>query len=201
MIRSHAFALLVSTAIVAVAPAGMAAAPVSRIAKAPTQAWTVDMAHSRLGFRGATEGTAFEGNFRRWNARINFDPKKLATSSVVVSVDTGSAFTGNQDRDQTLPTDDWFSIKHFPTATFVSTRFVDQGKGHYQAIGDLTIKGIKRPVTLPFTLAINGDAAQVSGTLPLNRTAFNVGAGKWKTPDEVGTTVTVVITLAARKAR
>ncbi len=178
-----------------------AASPARSASTAVAQTWAVDKAQSRIGFRATEEGTAFEGNFKNWNAAINFDPKRLAASKVVVNIATGSAFTANADRDQTLPSDDWFAVKRFPTATFVSQTFVDQGGGKYQVTGDLSMKGVHRQVTLPFTLTITGDVARATGTLVLDRTLFNVGAGKWKAPDEVGTKVTVVVTVVARKAR
>lgn len=177
------------------------AAPMAASAAAPSNAWVVDKAKSALAFRGTLEGTPFDGTFRRWDAQITFDPKKLAASKVVVTIDTASAFTNNPDRDQTLPTDEFFAVKRFPKATFVSTRFVDQGGGRYQAIGELTIKGVKKPVTLPFTLAINGDVALMKGSLVLNRTAFGIGSGRWKTDDEVGLNVTVNVNVTARRSR
>ena len=171
---------------------------VSTAAQAAT--WTVDQAHSRIGFRATQEDAKFEGYFRSWSAAISFDPKHLATSHVNVNVALASAFTGDKDRDSYLPTDDWFGVKRFPTATFAATKFTDLGGGRYQAVGDLTIKGVKRQVTLPFTLAITGDTAKMSGELALDRTWFNVGAGKWKDPAEVGTRVTVVVTVLAKAA-
>ena len=78
-------------------------------------------------------------------------PKALATSKVVVSIDTISAATGDADRDQALPTADWLAAQAFPKASFVSTGFKDLGGGRYQASGDLTLRGVKKPIVLPFT--------------------------------------------------
>ena len=163
--------------------------------------YTVDHAHSRLGFKGVVEGAPFDGTFRSWDAQISFDPKALATSKVSVSVDVASAVTGDKDRDETLPTDDWFAVKRFPRAVFTANRFVDHGGGHYEAQGELVLKGVRRPVTLPFTLAISGGVAKMTGTATLDRTAFNVGSGKWSTPDEVAKAVTVVVDLTAHAGR
>lgn len=179
----------------------LAAALIAAPAVADAATWTVDQAHSRLGFKATQEDAGFEGYFRSWSASISFDPKHLSTSRVNVNVALGSAFTGDKDRDSYLPTDVWFDAKRFPTATFTATKFVDQGGGRYQAIGDLSIKGVKRQVVLPFTLAITGDTAKMSGELVLDRTAFNVGSGKWKDPAEVGTKVTVVVTILAKAQR
>ena len=166
---------------------------------APAPGWSVDGA-SKLGFTGKMSGEAFNGVFRRWTAQIAFDPKNLAASKVAVTVDVASAATGDADRDQALPTDDWFAVGRFPRATFVTRSFNDLGGGRYQAVGDLTIRGVSHPVTLPFTLTIAGDTARVNGQLALNRAAFGVGQGKWATGDTVDTQVAVTIALTAHRA-
>ena len=173
----------------------------SALIAGPTAAanWVVDKAQSRLGFKGVVEGDVFDGSFRKWDARISFDPKALATSKVLVTIDTGSAYTGDADRDGSLPTPEWFDPKRFPTATFAANRIVDLGGGRYQAIGELTVKGIKKPLVLPFTLAIIGDVAKMQASLVLNRTAFGIGSGKWNSDELVGTKVTVVGNLTARR--
>jgi len=187
---------LISAAIIA---AGLLALGPPTLA-APAPNWAVDAANSKLGFRGAMNGDAFNGVFHRWSAQIAFDPKNLAGSKAVVSVDVASAVTGDADRDQAMPTADWFSAQTQPKATFVATAFKDLGGGKYQASGDLTIRGVKKPVVLPFTLAISGDTARMNGSLVLNRTAFGIGQGQWKTGDVVATEVTVTVALTARRA-
>ena len=184
---------------VLIVSAMLALAPIAASA-APAATWTVDAANSKLGFRGAMNGDAFNGTFRRWSAQIAFDPKNLAGSKASVSIDVASAATGDADRDQAMPTADWFSAQTQPRASFVTTAFKDLGGGKYQAAGDLTIRGVKRPVVLPFTLAISGDTAKMNGAVVLNRTAFGIGQGQWKTGDVVATEVTVNIALTAHRA-
>jgi polyisoprenoid-binding protein YceI len=161
--------------------------------------WSVDPATSKLGFQGRMNGDVFNGLFRRWTAAIVFDPKQLAKSKAVVSIDAGSAATGDADRDQAMPTDDWFAAKRFPQATFTTAAIKDLGGGHYQAIGDLAIRGMHKPVVLPFTLTISGDTARMNGALVLNRTAFCIGQGRWSTKDVVDTSVTVNVALTAHR--
>jgi polyisoprenoid-binding protein YceI len=161
--------------------------------------WVVDPG-SKLTFQGVMNGEAFTGAFRRWTAQIVFDPKALGASKAVVSVNVASASTGNADRDQALPTDDWLSASKFAQAAFVTRDFRDLGGGKYVADGDLTIRGEKRPVTLPFTLVINGDTARMNGAIVLNRTTFGVGQGQWKTGEVVDTKVTVNVDLTAHRA-
>ena len=175
---------------------GLTAGP----ALAAPAVWTVDPAASKLAFQGAVNGTSFTGVFRRWNAQIVFDPKALAASHVAVSVDLASAASGDADRDQTMPTADWFWVAKFARASFVSHAFRDLGGGRYLAVGDLTLRGVTRPVSLPFTLAVAGDKAVMHGATVIDRTAFGVGQGQWKTGDVVATKVTVNVALTAHRA-
>jgi polyisoprenoid-binding protein YceI len=178
---------------------GLAAlAPAAWAAPAPN--WTVDPS-SKLGFRGVMGGDAFNGTFRRWSAQIAFDPKNLTGSKVVVSVDAASAVTGDADRDSALPTADWFDAAKFPKATFVTRSFRDLGGGKYEALGDLSLRGVTRPVALDFTLQISGDKAVMTGQTVLDRTAFGVGQGQWKAGDTLKPQVVVVVALSARQAR
>lgn len=184
----------------AAAVLALAAAPAIAAPAAPP-AWAVDRAASRIGFQGAMNGQGFNGGFSRWDAKIAFDPANLPASKVTAVIDTGSARTGDQTRDEALPTDDWFSIKVFPRATFVSRKITAAGPGRYVAQGDLTIRNATRPVTLPFTLAIAGDTARMQGSLPLDRAAFGVGQGQFKGGDTVALKVQVNIAVTAKRVR
>ena len=163
--------------------------------------WQVDPAASRLGFHGAMGGQGFDGAFKRWSAQIAFDPKALATSSVTVAVDVGSAATGDADRDQALPGADWFSAQAYPKAVFASHAFKDLGGGRYQAIGELTLRGVKKPLVLPFTLAIAGDTAKMTGQTEVNRLDFGVGQGRWRSGDVVAANVAVSVALVAHRVK
>lgn len=162
-------------------------------------AWTVDKAASRLGFRAAMNGAAFQGSFGRWDARINFDPANLKSSKVTATVDVASARTGDGGRDEALPSSDWFDAKRHPRATFTTRSITAAGPGKYVAAGDLTLRGVTRPVNLPFTLAITGNTAKMNGSVVLDRTAFGVGQGQWKTGSAVDTKVTVTVAITAKR--
>lgn len=173
-------------------------APAAALA-APAPAWTVDRAASRLGFTAAFNGDAFSGAFNRWAADIRFDPKNLAGSSVTATIETGSAATGDKDRDQALPSGDFFAAAQFPRATFVARQFQDLGGGRYQAVGVLTIRGVAKPLTLPFTLAITGKTAKMTAAIAINRLAFGVGQGQWKSTETIPAAVTVNVAISAHQ--
>ncbi|HTI68178.1 MAG TPA: YceI family protein [Caulobacteraceae bacterium] len=184
----------------AAAPAKTAPAPAAKPA-AGAPAWTIDKATSKIRFKSAFSGTAFEGGFSRWDAQINFDPKNLAGSKAVVTIDLASAASGDADRDQTLPTEEWFNVAKSPRATFTTGAIRSLGGDRYQAAGTLNLKGVSRPVVLPFTLAITGDQAKMTGTTVLNRSQFNVGQGQFSGADTVPFEVTVTVTVNAKRAK
>jgi polyisoprenoid-binding protein YceI len=185
------FASLFAVAVIATASQAWAA---------PAPAWTVDKGASKVAFSSSFDGGAFSGSFRRWDAAIRFDPANLTGSSAMVTFDMTSAVTGDSGRDDALPQDDWFAAGRFPKATFTAKSFMALGGNRYQAVGDLTIRGVTKPLTLPFTLVITGGVAKMNASVGLNRLAFGVGQGEWKTTEVVPGTVTVNISLTARRA-
>lgn len=168
-------------------------------APAQTPTWTINKTVSRLGFAGAMNGQGFAGTFRHWDAAIRFDPKSLGTSRVTAVIDMGSASTGDQTRDEALPTSDWFSAAVFPRATFTASEFKDLGGGRYQAIGTLAIRNVRRPVVLPFMLKIAGNDATMQGILTVDRRTFGVGQGQFVTGDTIATPVRITVNISAKK--
>jgi polyisoprenoid-binding protein YceI len=182
----------------AIASVALLSAPAAGFA-APVPAWTVDKAASSLRFSSSLGGEAFSGAFKQWDADIRFDPANLAGSSVAATVNVASAGTGSTDRDQALPTADFFDAAHFPKATFVAKSFKALGGGRYQAAGVLTLRGVAKPLTLPFTLAITGPQAKMTGAVAINRLAFGVGQNEWKAVTTLPAAVSVTLNLVARK--
>jgi polyisoprenoid-binding protein YceI len=182
-----ALALLLLTAL----PASAAPAPV----------WTVDKGASKIAFASSFGGDGFNGGFRKWDAAIRFDPANLAGSSVTAIIDMTSGFSGDPDRDASLPGTAWFAAKAYPKAVFKSTSFKALGGTRYEATGTLTLRGVSKPLTLPFTLVITGDQAKMNATVGISRLAFGVGQNEWKTTEVVPDKVTVTIQLSARRQK
>lgn len=179
---------------------GMALALLSSAAALAAPAkWAVDPAGSRLSFASRFSGEAFTGSFRRWTADIAFDPAQLPASKIVVSVDMSSVTTGDSDRDETLPTGEWFDTRKFPRAVFTSTAIRAAGPGRYTAVGTLNMKGVTRPATLNFGLKITGDKAESIGQLTLDRSQFGVGQGQFRGSDAIPHSV--IVNTAVRATR
>jgi polyisoprenoid-binding protein YceI len=190
-----AFMGLAAAAALWTAEPALAAGP-----SAPAPAWIVDKAQSKIGFRTSFSGMAIVGGFSKWDAQINFDPKNLAGSKVVVTVDVASVNSGDPDRDGTLPGPDWFNAAKTPRAVFTSTGFKDLGGGRFEADGVLNLRGVSKPVALPFTLAIVGAGAKMTGQVILNRSQFGVGQGQFQSAETVPYEVTVPVAVVAKRA-
>jgi polyisoprenoid-binding protein YceI len=164
---------------------------------ADAAAWKLDLAKSKLGFSGTQTGTKFQGVFTRWNTEIEFDPDRLEASHIMVTVDLATATTKDAQRDKALPDTNWFDTGHFPTATFESREIHSKGANDYEAIGTLTLRGVAAPVTLPFTLQIDGTSAHAKGHAELSRRTFGIGQGPWATDQWVAFEVGVDIDVTA----
>lgn len=166
-------------------------------AAAVASAWTVDPDTSRLGFEVAQGENLVSGQFTDWTAAIEFDPDAPEAAEISATIQTATTATGIGQLDGMLPGDQWFAAGQFPVAEFTSTdvRLVDGTT--YAADGTVTIRGISQPVTLTFTLEIDGDTAQAKGTATLDRTVFGVGEGVGL--DQVAAAVTVTFDLTANR--
>jgi cytochrome b561/polyisoprenoid-binding protein YceI len=180
----------------AAAPVRPVAAPAPASAAGPAVAWKVQKG-STLGFATSWSGTPLLGRFERWTADILFSPDDLAHSKVTVSVDVTSARTGDDQRDASLPAPDWFDAAAHPKAVFIATKFDHPGGDRYVAHGTLTLRGVSKPLDLPFRLTINGAAAKVSAETSLDRLAYGVGQGEFEQTDQVPAKVAVRVQLTA----
>ncbi|MBW4024913.1 MAG: YceI family protein [Proteobacteria bacterium] len=167
---------------------------------AEAASWTIDTAKSHLGFTGTENGTAFNGRFGAFSGTIAFDPAQPQAGHADVVIETGSARTGDPQKDGALPGSDWFAANKFPQAHLVITGFKPNGPGAYEAAATLTIRGISRAVTLPFTLSITGNEAHADGSVPLIRTDWGVGQGAWSTAQYVALQVSVSFDIVAEKS-
>lgn len=163
-------------------------------------AWTIDKAASRIEFSGTQTGKSFTGAFEDFDAVIVFDPADLSSARIEAVIDTASAKTGDRQRDAALPGAEWFSSKAFPEARFVSAAVTAAGEGAYEAAGALSIRGLTRDVTLPFTLTIADGRATADGAVMLNRADFGVGQGEEFATDKwVGYDVRLTVHIEATR--
>lgn len=170
------------------------------IAAPPT--WSVDHAKSSLAFTVNVNGQQVAGKFKAFGAIIAFDPADLANSRATITLPMDEAKTNEATRDAMLLKPDWFNILDFPKASFQTTSFTHKGGNAYEAQGTLTLKGVTKNVTLPFTLDIKGDSAMMKGEVTLKRLDYGVGSLKeFSTGTPVALEVKVMVNVTARRAK
>jgi polyisoprenoid-binding protein YceI len=151
---------------------------------------------STLSFATRYQGEVFSGRFPGFATRMSFDPAKLAGAKLDVGIQLAGASTGNGERDTTLRGADFFDAGRFPQARFIATEFRSLGGGRFAADGQLTLRGVAKPVTLTFTWS-PGPRPVLAGQATVKRLDFGVGGGDWADtaliPNEVAVATRVVL--------
>lgn len=175
-------------------PAAQAGAQSENQASNGTANWTVQ--DGKLALTIQQMGSSVSGSFANWQTDITFDNPDTPgpAGQVAVEIDITSLTLGTV-------TDQAMGADYFDSATYPKARFeaqLEKLETGYQAVGELTIRDETQPLTLPFTLQINGDTAQMQGQTVVNRLDFDIGAG---TQDEgtLGFEVVLDISLIAQQ--
>lgn len=152
--------------------------------------YTVQAASSTLGFSNTFQGESFNGTFGQWTATISYDAANLASSTFYVEVNPANVKTGDSDRDTALPGSDFFDVAKFPKAHFVTSSFRQNGD-KVIADGQLTLRGVTRPISLEVTFKphTGGATLDVSGTI--KRLDFGIGTGDYADTSVIGNDVKI----------
>jgi polyisoprenoid-binding protein YceI len=148
---------------------------------AQTSTWNIDPNHSTAQFTVRHLGISnVSGNFTKVTGSVALNDKDITQSQVNATIDVHSVDTRVPDRDQDLRSSNFFDVEKYPTIEFKSKRIVNNS-GKLQLIGDLTIHGTTREVTLEVdgpTPELNDPWGNVrrgfSATTTINRKDFGV---------------------------
>jgi polyisoprenoid-binding protein YceI len=162
------------------------------------QTYQIDPVHSSLVFRVKHMDTAFVyGMFTSMKGTVIVDEANPARSSINIEVDANSVNTNNQQRDNHLRSPDFFNTRQFPTITFKSTEVRRVNANTVQVRGDLTMRGVTRPITANVTLTGKGKNAQgrdiigFETTFTVRRSEFGIRYGLPSLGDEVRVTLSI----------
>ncbi|MFG2870071.1 YceI family protein [Streptomyces sp. NPDC048338] len=144
------------------AATAVATLPVDPALAALTGDYTIDPAHSSIGFtvRHAMV-TNVRGSFGEHEGTLSLDGSNPGASAASIDVTIASIDTGIADRDGHLKSGDFFDAEQFPLMSFRSTEAAQLGGDKYRVTGDLTIKDVTRPLSID--LEFNGTATDVYG--------------------------------------
>lgn len=170
--------------------------------------WTIDTAHSEVAF--SVRHMMFSkvrGTFGEWKSSFHYDPEDPSKSTVQAEIAAASIDTSNEDRDNHLRSDDFFSAETFPTIRFESTSVAPEGDD-MRVEGNLTIRDTTHPVTLAVSRVGSGvdpwgnKRVGFHGTAKISRKAFGL---TWNQALEaggvlVGDEISIELTVQAMQA-
>ena len=157
------------------------AAPASQPAAGPNT-WTVDTNHSSAGFSVKhMMVSTVRGTLGPVKGTIDYDGKSVDSIKADITIDVTGINTGVTNRDNDLKSPNFFDVAKFPTGTFKSKRVEAAGAGKFKLIGDLTLHGVTKEVTLdvegpstPIKTQQGGLTVGASATTTVNRRDFGL---------------------------
>ena len=110
--------------------------------------YTLDLAHTRIGFSARhAMVTKVRGAFNEFEGHAHIDTAEPAKSTATIVIKAASIDTRNEQRDAHLRSNDFLDLATYPEITFASTKVEPQPGDVYRVTGDLTIRGVTKPVT------------------------------------------------------
>ena len=175
----------------------------SSVAQAASVHYDIDAAHSAVQFKVRHLVSTVPGNFKKFKGTFDYDAADPKAAKAEIEIEAASIDTGVAKRDEHLKSADFFDVKKYPTVKFVSTELKEVNGSSAKLLGNLTMHGVTKPVTL--TVDIGGEAADpwggkragFTGSTKVDRKEFGLTwnkaleAGKFLVGDEVTIDVSV----------
>jgi polyisoprenoid-binding protein YceI len=158
--------------------------------------WKADTANAKVNFTVDGPFGTVHGSFKGLEASINFNEKNLSESSIAASIDAKTVSTGVSLRNSDLRNKEiWLNTDKFPRISFKSKKIEKTASG-FKVSGDLTIKGITKPVDIPFTFTNKETSGVFAGQFIIKRSDYNLG----KPGGSVGSDITVLLTVPVKNS-
>ena len=166
---------------------------------AAAEAWRSVAEDSALTFIPRYEDTALPSRFERFEVRLNFDPQRPAEGRLAVTVAVASADMQDAQLNSEIQAPGWFGVSLYPDAVFESSDIARSGEG-FVAAGTLSLKGVQRPVRVPFRWQEAPGGARMRGALELDRSDFGIGGGEWAADGPIAHAVGVQFDVTLERA-
>src|SRR5437870_1982811 len=145
----------------------------------------IDKNHSQINFVAEARFVSAHGHFAKWEAEVLLDPTKIEGSSVKITIDAASIDTQSTQRDTHLRSKDFFDVEKFPQLTFVSKKVTKVDDRNYKVVGDMTIHGVTKEVTIPLTKVFyENNRGRFKGTFEINRKDYGMVYNSMMNPIE-----------------
>ena len=147
--------------------------------------WSIDKGHTKFAFIAEHHGLSeVDGYFKKFDGKITAAKDDLSDAVFEISIESASINTDLDMRDNHLKSEDMFNVEKFPAITFKSKSFTKIAGNKYKMAGDMTIKGVTKPITLDVTM--NGPMAHpnpqnkvpqlgIKATTTIKRSDFGIG--------------------------
>ena len=151
------------------------------------QTWNLDKSHAKLGFSIThLMVNDVDGSFKDFDASVQSAKPDFSDATFMLTAQTASINTENEKRDGHLRSADFFDAEKNPTVTFKSRKLKSTGKNSYKVLGDLTMHGITKPVTLDVSFRgpamhpmLKKQFAGFKATGKIKRSDFNLGTASF----------------------
>lgn len=153
--------------------------------------WQMIAGDSRLEYVATYEGQEAPGEFRSFEAKLDFNPGAPGAGRLDVHVNLASADMYSSDVNEAIMEREWLDSKNVGPAEFTSSDIARVDGDRFVARGTLQVKGVEANLELPFTWERHGSEATMDGAITIDRTRFNIGTGEWASPTPIGVKVEV----------
>ena len=149
--------------------------------------YSVDAAKSTVTWIGKKVTGSHNGSILMQSGSLNVDGKKVIGGSFTMDMNSIKDADGSAKLEGHLKADEFFGVAKHPTSTFVITKITGSGT-NLNVAGNLTIKGITKPLTFPATIAVNEDGtiSALAGKIVIDRTKYDIRYGSKSFFDSIG---------------
>jgi len=152
--------------------------------------FTLDGKNTKIEFVGTKPGGKHDGGFKTVTGAATAEGNDPTTVKLTLDIDTTSLYTDTPKLTQHLKSPDFFSVKTYPKAKFVSNKVEKSGDG-YTVTGELTLLGKTKTVAIPATISVGKSGLAITSQFEINRQDYGMSFGTGKVNDEVKIKVAV----------
>jgi len=156
---------------------------------------SIDIAKSKITFTSKLMGSKISGNFGKFSGKVLFNPDEPEKAKANIVIDIASFNAGGDELQEEAKGKDWFSVKLFPMASYVTESIKTTGPNSLDVRGTLTIKGKSIPLLIAVKYQPQGKQMLFDANFQVLRLDFGLGAGNWADTSAVANEVPVNVHL------